>query len=266
MVKTAEILIPPGLSRNGGPMLASMADAIRQSGWNIRVTQEYKGVSDLLVLYGVGGEVQADARARHRASRRKTLMWDIGYFGRRKLGGYLRCSIDHDHPQDLLDNTPADPSRWGVHDIGLRDDFRLNGHILLVGLGPKSKAQLGDKVVNWESRKLTELRLRFPKHPIIFRPKPRRPFSQLDIKTNSTNPIEDLLRKCYLVVCRHSNVAVDAVIAGIPIECEDGAAVWLKDKDYTEEMRKSFLWRLSWWQWKAEEAKQAWNFLQGRLN
>ena len=70
------------------------------------------------------------------------------------------------------------------------------------------------------------------------------------------------MRGARLVVCRHSNVAVDAVIAGVPVECEDGAAYWLRDKPYTPEVRRDFLDRLAWWQWKPEECMKAWEFIR----
>ena len=72
--------------------------------------------------------------------------------------------------------------------------------------------------------------------------------------------IADLLRGASLAACRHSNVAVDAVVAGVPFEAVDGAAMWLAGKDYTPANRLDFLRRLAWWQWKASEAHLAWDF------
>ena len=42
-------------------------------------------------------------------------------------------------------------------------------------------------------------------------------------ETGPTGTIADVLNGCSVVVCRHSNVAVDACIAGVPVECEGGA-------------------------------------------
>ena len=68
-----------------------------------------------------------------------------------------------------------------------------------------------------------------------------------------------------LVVCSHSNVAVDACIAGIPVDCTDGAALALyKDnQNPTVERRLEFLRSLAWWQWSTREAPQAWEFIKG---
>lgn len=227
------------------------------------ISKKYTGKYDLLVIYGVGNPERHLNRIAHVASDRRVFCWDMGYFGRKKPRGYLRISIDADHPQAWLTDTTPDPSRWREHDIRLREDYKRNGHIVLVGLGPKSKVHHGIKVLDWERNKLEELKVRFPAARILFRPKPRRIFPNLRCETDSTSPIEDVLRGARLVVCRHSNVAVDAIVAGIPYECEDGAAIWLKDGATVEE-RLDFLYRLSWWQWRPDEADLAWQFLMER--
>ena len=80
---------------------------------------------------------------------------------------------------------------------------------------------------------------------------------------DGATPIQELLRGASLVICRHSNVAVDACIAGIPVECEDGAARWLYAAGPVQpiERRASFLRRLAWWQWQCDEMEDAWKFL-----
>ena|SRR3990167_7173708 len=87
----------------------------------------------------------------------------------------------------------------------------------------------------------------------------------LNCTINDVDPIEALLKGASLVVVRHSNVSVDATIAGVPFECEDGAAVWLTQKDYTPENRLNFLRRVAYWQWHKGEVKEAWRFLEGML-
>jgi hypothetical protein len=144
--------------------------------------------------------------------------------------------------------------------IGLREDAAPNGTIVLVGLGRKSRAYLGPAVAQWEQRKLLELRCRFPRREIIHRPKRGSRSPVLDCRTDDASPIEELLRGASLVVCRHSNVAVDAAIAGVPFECEDGAARWLARREFTRANRLEFLRRLAWFQWKPDEAGEAWAF------
>jgi hypothetical protein len=59
------------------------------------------------------------------------------------------------------------------------------------------------------------------------------------------------MRGCSLVVCRHSNVAIDACIAGVPVECDDGAAfaLYRNGPQPDENARREFLGRLAWWNW-----------------
>jgi hypothetical protein len=116
----------------------------------------------------------------------------------------------------------------------------------------------------WERKTLAALRAAYPGRRVVYRPK--RP-EQLDNLPVATAPIEEVLKGASLVVCRHSNVAVDACIAGVPVVCEDGAAAALYGSDLRRpanpggEERRQFLERLAWWQWKPSEAKLAWQFL-----
>lgn len=221
---------------------------------------QYQGGAPWLALYGVGATDRSRARDAQVASGGYALCWDLGYFGRTKVTGYLRVSINHHHPQAWLSRTEPKPERWEAHGIELREDYSPAGPIVLVGVGPKSHKFLGTQ--GWELSKLKELRARFPGRRIVYRPKPGSPGAALDCETDNRPKIEDVLKGAALVVCRHSNVAVDAAIAGVPIECEDGAAIWLQGKPYTRETRLDFLRRLSWWQWCPSEAVQFLGFLK----
>lgn len=260
MVKSAEFLIPPDLSRTGMPALEALYGAAIKLGVPCIKTSVYEGTCDQLWLFGVGHIHRAPAREAHVKSGRRVILWDLGYFGRRKLGGYCRVSIDTDHPQKWLEQTPEDPSRWEMYNIPLRQDYDPEGPIILIGLGRKSRSYLG--LPDWEIDTFHALRKRFPERKIIYRPKPGHPSPAIAVTTDVTSSIEQLLEGASLVVCRHSNVAVDAAIAGVPFECEDGAAMWLLQRPFTADNRLSFLRRLAWWQWSVPEAPKAWKFLQ----
>jgi hypothetical protein len=255
MARDVEFLMPPELQRLGGPMVDPLQVAADAAGFRTYRTEQYRGGSEWLVLYGYGAPNQAAARTAHRKAGGQAILWDLGYFKR----GY-RTSINHDHPQALLDRAPSGGrlSQWGIE---LREDADPAGPIILVGLGPKSRRYLGAQVDGWEERKLRELTERFPDLEVIFRPKPRGPFRPLPCRTDEHSKIDDLLRGASLVVCRHSNVAVDAVVTGVPFECEDGAACWLVGRPYTREARREFLERLSWFNWRTDEPAQAWQFV-----
>lgn len=256
MAESVEILMDPNTSMKATRMLTALAGAIARH-TRVVVTKAYQGACDWVVIYGYGAPDRDAARKAHVRSGRHAWLWDLGYFDRQRV---LRCSIDHDHPQAYLDRTFPEPSRFDSLKIKLREDANPDGHILLIGLGRKSRAYLDEQ--QWEKSRLATLRHRFPGRDIIYRPKPGSPPVQLDCKADGETPIETLLRGCALVSCRHSNVAVDAAVAGVPFECEDGAAMWLQAKPYTRENRLDFLRRLVWWQWRPEEAGAAWKFIQ----
>ncbi len=238
-------------------MLAAIAEAARAAGDSATETKAYEGKSDWLVLFGVGAAVNDAARNAQLSRGGRVLIWDLGYVDRKKVVGHLRMSIDSDHPQQWLDRTEPNPERWASLGVKLRNDSNPTGPILLIGLGRKSRAYLNETM--WERTAHAKLRARFPDRRVIFRPKGRDAL-RLKCESDATTPIDELLRDASLVVCRHSNVAVDAAIAGVPFEAENGAALWLQQRDFTPANRLEFLQRLSMWQWRSTEAAQAWAF------
>jgi hypothetical protein len=256
---SVEILIPRTNSAVSEPMLRALARVAAERGHAVRLGDEYSGKSKWLVLFGVGAVDRDRARRRQIANGGHAICWDMGYVVREKGSGHLRLSIDQDHPHRWLDATVPDPSRWDSLGVPLREDANPNGPIILVGLGGKSRTYL--RAPNWEAEQLDKLERRFPGRKVVHRPKPGHDYTKLRCERDTSTPIDKLLRGTSLVVCRHSNVAVDAVIAGVPFECVDGAAFWLIGKDFTVQNRLDFLRRLAWWQWRVKEADQAWDFI-----
>lgn len=254
---SVEILRAHKLSLSAEPMLIALAAAAREAGDQVKETGRFEGVSDWLVLFGVGAAVNDLARKAQMARGGRVLMWDLGYVDRKKVVGHLRMSIDADHPQAWLEKTEALPERWARLDVPLREDADPAGPVLLIGLGRKSRAYL--RLPYWERDMFARLKKRFPGRQIIFRPKGK-DRTQLTCTTDRETPINELMRGASLVVCRHSNAAVDATIAGVPFEAQDGAAMWLQRLEFTPANRLAFLQRLAWWQWRADEAAQAWAF------
>jgi len=242
-------------------MLKALAAAALAAGDRVKETRIYEGRSDWLILFGVGHYAHNRARLTQVRRGGHALLWDLGYIERAKKGGHLRMSIDMDHPQQWLDKTQEDASRFDRLGVRLLEGHDPDGPIVLVGLGRKSREYL--RQPQWEQMTFAKLRRRFPEAKIVYRPKGTKDELRFPCEMDATTPIADLLRGASLVVCRHSNVAVDAVIAGVPFEAEDGAATWLQGKDFTVENRIAFLQRLAWWQWKSTEAAQAWAFVKG---
>ncbi len=251
---SVEILRGHKTSRSAEPMLRALAIAAAEAGDEVRETTQYEGRSDWLILFGVGADAHDAARRSQVSGGGHALLWDLGYLQREKKRGHLRMSIDSDHPVKWLDRTP-NAGRFSALGVELQEKADRAGPIILVGLGRKSRAYL--RQAGWEQRAFASICRRFPGRPVIFRPKGD-DVQRLACRADAASAFEKLLQGASLVVCRHSNCAVDAIVAGVPFEAEAGAASWLKD--FTPAARLDFLERLAWWQWKSTEAAQAWAF------
>lgn len=253
-MKRVEFLIDPALGTKATAFMQTLGACCPVP---FEAVERPTGPDATLMVCGPGAPSRLAIANAHRAAGGRVVIWDGGYF---RAPGYWRTSADHEHPQNLLDRAPADRSRFDALKITLRNDHNPRGHIVLVGLGPKTRDILDVK--DWEARKLCELRQRFPRAKIVFRPKPKRPYPHLGITVAKEVPIEQVLRGAALVVCKHSNVAVDAVVAGVPFDAEDGAARWLVGRSYTPDNRLEFLRRLAWFMWRADEAPEAWKMVE----
>lgn len=258
-----EVLKTEPCSASAHAMLSAMEVAARAAGDEVAASGQYVGGSDLLILYGVGHPANDWARHKQIKSGGRVLMWDLGYFGPRRLDGWLRMSIDSDHPQAFLDRTPADSERWNAHGIQLREDAEPDGPIIVIGLGRKSRQYL--KARSWEHVAIERIRSKYPGRRIVLRPKGEQFNPIKGVEVDRRESIGDVLKGASLVVARHSNCCVDAAIAGVPFECEDGAPMWLYSRPFTRDNRLDFLQRLAWWQWKTTEAAQALQFAKGML-
>lgn len=254
MIEAAELLIDH-MSLKAERFMRAMAAAAPM---NSVVTNGYRGRHGLLMLYGPGAERKLPLVKQHLARGGRVAMWDLGYWDRPSS---MRLSIDTLHPTaaQLAMSPPA-----GRRGFALREDADPSGPIMLVGLGQKSVYAYGlSRPLAWEEAKLADLRRRFPGRAVLWRPKGAyaTPFGGLQMRHGM--PIDEALRGCSLVVCRHSNVAIDACIAGIPVECDDGAAhaLYRHGSTPTAERRALFLRRLSWWQWSRDEADDAWQWI-----
>lgn len=254
MVDGAEILIDSPMAQRGKRIMQAMRDAIPES----VATPEYRGKHQILILYGAGLAQRQHAMRAHLKRDGRVVCWDMGYWDRETA---MRLAIDGMHPTAaMLAASPTEPR----HRITLRNDSKPGGPVLLVGLGDKSAEMLGLRRQEWERKAIARIRKQYPGRKIVWRPKGRYPYPIEGLQMRTGMPIEDALRGCSLVVCRHSNVAIDACIAGIPVDCEGGSAIALYAHGIApdEKARAEFLARVSWWNWKPEEAAQAWQFIK----
>lgn len=259
-----EMLLDNGMNSKGQRMMQAMLEAAPLVGVTpvVRPRANFLGDSNMLMVYGIGNPHITACMKAYTSTRRRAIGWDLGYFNRRAVrrSFAMRVTLDDPHPQRfLIDNGPK---RWERDGSPLRDDYSPKGPIIVCGLGAKSRVQYGYHGTRWESTTIAKMRAKYPMSNIIYRPKI--PRETLAGATNDwSSPIELLLKNASLVVVHHSNVAVDACIAGIPVLCEDGAAMSLYQGNHNpdEKQRRAFLEKLAWWQWRPEEALECWRFL-----
>lgn len=245
-----EVLCDERLTRRAARFLSAMAHAR-----DATLTSEYKGDAEVLMLYGAGSPARRRLLERHRAAGGRVVCWDIGYWDRSEA---MRLAVDgfHPTPAQLALAAARAPRRTFV----MRNDADPAGPILLVGYGPKSSPAYDlPPASDWAHAKIKELKLRFPAAQIAWRPKGPNGYPAAGTTLRHGMPIEEALRGCALVVCAHSNVAVDACEAGVPVECSDGAAraLYGATSTPTAEARQRFLDCLSWFEWRPEEADSA---------
>ena len=255
-----EILYDNDLSMRATRMLDAMIAAAPEVGVEPLVTPRWLKRTPLLMSYGLGHPQRRIWTEEHVRSGGRLIGWDLSYWAR---DDYMRCTVDHLHPWRLIRDMP--PERWDSFGIPLREDADPNGPIVLIGMGRKSRAQFAMADRNWEKKALRDIQSAYPGRKIVY--KPKRQEEGLVGCVTVNGPIEEALVGAALVVCRHSNVAVDACMAGVPVVCEDGAAKVLYGEDIRNPVNPSaaqrlrFLRNLAYWQWKPAEAVEAWKFL-----
>lgn len=225
---------------------------------------------DVCVFYGFTRPLQK-VMADYRAAGRPAVYIDLGYWGRVKNDGHHKIVVNGRHPTEYFQRVRHDDARarkFGLDIKPWRNDGR---HILLAGMGVKASVIAeGMPFESFERDAIRQLK-ELTGRPIVYRPKPScRQSGEIMGTTYSPpeQPLSDVLRDCYAVVTHHSNVALDALLEGIPVFARQGVAVpmglqdlsrietparpdgraqWINDIAYTQwtwtEMAKGLPWR-----------------------
>lgn len=221
-----------------------------------------------LVLYGWGGEEQQRAVNAHQG---RYICFDLGYWDREGHGDrHWRISLDGWHcPSLIMQGPDPPPNRMLKRGVTVEQTGgNPDGPILLIGTSPKSQ-KVGAR--SWTRNKCEELRKSTDK-PIWYKPKPRRQHESVPADKVVDGDIFDVLSQVSLVVCRHSNVAVDAARVGVSVVCEDGAGAAIypsrldgPQPDY--ETRRRFVERVAYWQWSNDEIRrgECWEWVRCQL-
>lgn len=262
-----DILCNAQTNRKARPLLEALQRGGVEAGFDARIVDHHEvRPKSWLMLYGPGGMDRIQYLRRGRV-----VAFDLAYWDRKGPERKYRVSINGLHCPERIMRWVVSPFRWKVSGHSVGNDRPADGPILLVGNGPKSAA-IGAK--GWELATLQKLRDMFPGRPIWFRPKPGRSAESVPCdEVRVDDPIDDLLLKVGLVVCRHSNVTVDACRLGVQAVCEDGAAACIYpplerwQEQPTKAQREDFLQHLAWWQWSPAECATSvfWDWLKREM-
>lgn len=244
------LLDTPLTPTRGKRLLQAMADGAWRHGHQV---ESYRG-NGLLTIYGLGGPDRLPIAEKHEGD---YIAWDAGYWNRKSADRSFRITLNGLHPpQYVMRGKDPGPRRWNASGLKIERTGNPDGPIILVGNAPKS-LRIG--AAGWAQQTLKDIRRIFPGRRVLYRPKPKRPLEAVRADGIANGEIDDVLSCASLVVCRHSNVAVDACRLGVPVACDDGAASaiyprladWERQPD--EATRAAFLHRLAYWQWKVSE-------------
>lgn len=215
----------------------AMADGARRLGLYVdhRSSLTYKGQPqhDAAIFYGLASGL--DRIFRDYAERGAAVYIDLGYWGRRKrtrFDGFHKLAVNARHPTDYFQRRRHGSERFLSHSVQIRPWREAGDHILVAGMSAKAAYAEGIAPHSWERETIAELR-KLTRRPIIYRPKPNwAEAKHIDGSTfDRDTPLEDMLTNCHAVVTHHSNVAVDALLAGVPCICPGGVASVLSGHD-----------------------------------
>jgi hypothetical protein len=253
-----------------------MAEGARRLGlnWELRSSLSYRGrpEHDVAIFYGLAAGLDRLFRD-YRDRGLNAVYIDLGYWGRRKrtrFDGYHKLVVNSRHPTDYFQRRKHSPDRFAAHQVAIQPWRSSGDHILLAGMSAKAAAAEGMLPHVWERETIAYLR-ELTDRPIIYRPKPNwtdaKPLAGATFDRET--PLEQALTNCHAVVTHHSNVAVDALLAGVPCVCLGGVASLLSGKiDQIETLptpdgREQWAADLAWTQWSVEEmqAGEAFRYL-----
>lgn len=263
-----DILCNAQTNRKAKPLLEALQRGGVAAGFDARLVDHHQiRPKSWLFVYGLGGLDRMPYIQRGRL-----VAFDLAYWDRKGAQRKYRVSINGLHcPERIMRGPTPSVVRWKLSGLVTAKDADGEGPILLVGNSPKSAAVGAN---GWAKAMADRLRATFPGRAILYRPKPGRPHEPVSHDGLITvEPIDDALRGIGLVVCRHSNVAVDACRMGVSVVCEDGAAAciyptlerWHEQPTFAQ--RQEFLQRLAWWQWSTDECENAlfWDWIKGQM-
>lgn len=247
------------------PVADAFKKCLERRGWKVIETgHRIPKRPDLVAGYGW----RPVMREAHRQWSDIVLHADLGFWGRSTdrataylklaLGGRWSLLVDHDY----------DDTRLRVHGVKIEKTRQPGKRVLVCGMSAKAAGTWDLRPQQWEE--MAVRRLRAAGATVVYRPKQSwsGAYAIPGAEYNRGGEIQQILPMVDAVVSHHSNAAVDALAAGLPIYVQTGisrplsiptieAAVGAEGLDY--ETRARFLRQVAWHQWRLDELRSgAW--------
>lgn len=253
---------PDGIARMALPAAEAFTVCFRKRGWKVeQVSEPIVGTPDLVAGYG-WREVMADAWEKWPE---RVLHVDGAFFGRFShmklaLGGRWSPLSGREH----------DGGRLARHNVKIAPTRPPGGVVLVCGMSSKAAKSWGLLPEQWE-REAAD-RLVAAGALVIYRPKPRwtdaTRIPRAQFQDSSRKSLQTALTEVDAVATHHSNAAIDALAAGLPIYTETGIAKALSVERLEDlvgaeapdlETRTRFMREVAWHEWTLDElASGAW--------
>ena len=228
--------------------------------------------ADVAVWYGYSKPIMEG----YRRAGKKAIYVDLGYWAREGFTGHHKLAINSRHPTSYFQRRRHSPDRFRKLPVTVKPWTKSGDFVIVAGMSAKGAAAEGLNAEEWERRAVAELR-KHTSRRIVYRPKPnwhsatRIEGTDFQKGHSQGDDVPDVLRNCHAVVTHHSNVAVDALLAGVPVFCLEGIASVLGKSNLSEiespirpEGREQWAYDAAWTQWSVPEMASgaAWRHLR----
>jgi len=244
--------------------------------------EQYTPTFDLAIIFGVYKRGVEAAKWRGRVidgqvdTGRDYLVLEKGYIKRDK---YYAVGLNGLNGRADFNNLESSNDRYNKLNVDLKSyrEYSHQKHIILAGQVPTDASVQNVDIFDWLAKSVPKIKKR-SNRKIIFRPHPlainRTPYI---LGTEySTRPLNEDLENAHCVVTYNSNIAVDAIISGIPAFAFDTGSMALPVADHNidhiesivSNNRTQWLNNLSYAQWNYEEMEsgEAWEHIKPIVN
>ena len=237
----------------------------------MREAKDHKLIdADYAVFYGFAGGLR-DVYNDYREY--STVVYaDLGYWKRRirtRYDGYYKMVVNDRHPTAYFQTHAHPIDRTAELNLKARPWKTSGTNIILAGMSEKASRAEGLIHQAWERDTFAFLK-RVTDRPIIYRPKPsccRSRFIKGALYDKTSSP-ETLFKDAWAIVTRHSNIAVEAILAGVPAFVEAGVALPMSETNlrkietpFYPVGRKGWANDIAWCQFTKEEISQGLPFM-----